>query len=79
MWRKLRGLFRTPAKDRLVQAFELHGKMVRGYEELRGGASSSPGRIREVLAKLGDEGVVWEPEVYSILDAAIARSRGNWG
>jgi hypothetical protein len=79
MWRRLRSLFRTPDKEPLVQAIELHGKMVRAYEELRSGTSSSPQRVREVLAKLADEGAVWEPEVFSILDVALARSAGNWG
>jgi hypothetical protein len=79
MWGKLRSLFREPAKEPLVKAFEMHGKMVLAYDALKGGTSSSPQRVREVLAKVADEGAAWDPGVFSILDAAIARSRGNWG
>lgn len=79
VWRKLRSLFQMPAKEPLEKAFELHGKMVLAYNELKGGTSSSPQRAREVLAKVADEGAAWDPGVFSILDAAIARSRGNWG
>lgn len=68
-----------PAKYPLEKAFELHGKMVLAYNELKGGTSSSPQRVREVLAKVADEGAAWDPGVFSILDAAVARSRGNWG
>jgi hypothetical protein len=53
--------------------------MVRAYSELKGGTLSSPQRVCEVLAKVADEGAAWDPGVFSILDAAIARSRGNWG
>lgn len=69
----------APQKTPFEKALELHRKMVLAYQELRAGASSSPQRVREVLAKVTDEGAVWEPEVFSILDAAIARSHGDWG
>ncbi len=79
VWRNLRRLFKEPAKEPLEEAFELHGKMVRAYNELKDGTSSSPQRVREVLTKIADEGAAWDPRVFSVLDAAIARSRGNWG
>ena len=79
VWRKLRSLFQMPAKEPIEKVFELHAKMVGAYNELKGGTSSSPQRVREVLAKVADEGAAWDPGVFSILDAAIARSRGNWG
>ena len=80
IWRKLRSLFQEPAKEPLVKMFELQGKMVLlAYNELKEGTSSSPQRVREVLAKVADEGAAWDRRVFSILDAAIARSRGNWG
>jgi hypothetical protein len=80
VWRKLRSLFQEPAKEPLVKMFELHAKMaLLAYNELKDGTSSSPQRVREVLAQVADEGAAWDPRVFSILDAAIARSRGNWG
>jgi len=79
VWRKLRSLFREPDKDPLTKAFELHAQMIRAYSELRGGPSSSPQRVREMLVSAADQGAMWEPVVFSILDAAIARSKGNWG
>jgi hypothetical protein len=79
LWQKLRSLFHMPKRDPFERAVALHVKMVRAYEELKGGAASSPQRVREVLAKVADEGAAWDPRVFSILDAAIARSRGNWG
>lgn len=78
-WKMLKGLFQEPPKEPIVVAFELHQKMVNAYDELKGGASSSPQRIREVLAKVADEGAVWDPVVFSLIDLAIARSSGNWG
>jgi len=79
IWQKLRSLFQMPVKEPFEKAFELHGKMVLAYNELKGGTSSSPQRVREILAKVADEGAAWDPGVFSVLDAAIARSRGNWG
>lgn len=76
--RKARGLLRLPADEPLLKAFELHHRMVNAYEELKGGASSSPSRVREVLAKLADEGAVWDASVFAILDTAVARSPGTW-
>jgi ABC-type sugar transport system permease subunit len=78
-WRKLRSLFQRPEKEPLERAFELHAKMVIAYGELNGGTAASPRRIREVLAKVADEGAAWDPGVFSLLDVAIARSTGNWG
>ncbi len=78
-WRKLRSLFQKPEKGPLERAFELHGKMALAYNELNGGTAASPRRIREVLAKVADEGAAWDPGVFSILDVAIGRSAGNWG
>jgi len=79
IWRKLCSLFQEPAKEPIEKAFELAGKMVLAYNGLQEGTSSSPQRVREVLARFADEGAAWDPRVFSILDAAIARSRGNWG
>lgn len=79
IWQKLRSLFQVPAKAPAEKVFELHGKMVLAYNELKGGTSTSPQRVREALAKVADEGAAWEPSVFSVIDAAIARSRGNWG
>jgi hypothetical protein len=76
--RKVRGLLRLPAEGPLMKAFELHRKMVMAYDELKGGTSSSPSRVREVLAKLSDEGAAWDASVFALLDTAIARSPGTW-
>jgi len=69
----------APQKTSFQKALELHSNMVLAYQELRAGTSSSPKRVREVLAKVADEGAAWEPAIFSLLDASIARSHGNWG
>jgi hypothetical protein len=56
---------------------QLFGKMVQAYSELQGPATS-PTRCREVFSKVADEGAVWPPSVFAILDDAIHRSPGAW-
>jgi len=47
-----------------------NGKMVLAYNELKGRHIIKPhSEVREVLAKVADEGAAWDPGVFSILDA----------
>jgi hypothetical protein len=76
---RIRGIFRDPGPPPLVKAAELLEKMLLAYHELRGGPSSSPKRVRELLERAADEGAVWPPAVFAVLDLAISRSKGGWG
>ncbi|WP_139247941.1 hypothetical protein [Hyphomicrobium sp. CS1GBMeth3] len=64
--------------DPLTKVSALVGKMTQAYDELRAGEASSPQRVRELLVRAADDGAVWPPVLFSILDRAIQRGQGNW-
>ena len=75
-WRFIRDLFGRK-QTAMQTAVKLHRRMVDAYDELRG-PGTSPTRLRELLAKVADEGAVWDPSIFAILDVAIQRSPGSW-
>lgn len=74
LWRTVRNAF----SRELAKTSALIGKMTQAYDELSAGEAASPQRVRELLVRAADDGAVWPPVVFSILDRAIQRGRGSW-